>query len=294
MRSVLPKVKKKEEKDQVSIWEQVQSTFQLVGTPWMISVLLVVIFFTALFFVHLTVMDDAAFKYGKSSLEMKSEIPRWVEENGLTTKIRLNTKEVSKAYQGKSFFDEETLGTLHTALMGTHWIKDVSLEKSFPSKIHMSVNFRKPVVAFLYKDYWYTLDAEGYIVPIVEKKGVETLDVVRFIDVPELENRLKPGDMIEISAIKKALKLSTLITERVTSPGKLLRIIFIKDIEEKSFRYKLIFQNGLELLWGNYLSDEEVDRFPTKFLTSEEKLGALFTTLSKNPSQLHINLEFSK
>lgn len=294
MRLILSKAKKKEEEDKISLVERSQLIIQQIGLNWIISFALIIAFFGTLFFIHLTVMNDDLFKFGKNSLEMKSEIPRWMEENGLTTKVRLNTKEVASTYHGKSFFDEDTLGSLHKALMNTHWIKEVSLEKSFPSKIKMTIDFRKPVVAFPYKDYWYSLDAEGYIIPVVEKKGSETLDVIRFVDVPESFRAIKPGNMIEINAIKKALQLSVLISDRVTSPGKLLRVVFIKNDEEKNYRYKLIFQNGLEVLWGNFLLEDEVERFPNKFLTSEEKLGLLFTSLNKNPNQLHVNVEYSK
>jgi hypothetical protein len=158
----------------------------------------------------------------------------------------------------------------------------------------MTINFRKPIVAFLNKDYWYSLDAESFIIPVVEHKGLETLEVVRLVDVPELNQTLKAGELIGVKAIIKAVNLTTLISNRVTSPGKLLRVVFIKDIEEKGYRYKLIFQNGLEVLWGNYLLEDEVERFPGKYLTSEEKLGILFSILDKNPNQLHINVEYSK
>lgn len=293
----MPKVKKKEnkeDKEQISFWERIQVFFSLLGSSYIMGTLLLVFFFSSLYFIHLTVMNDRLFKFDKYSLEMKSELPRWVEENGLTPKIRLNTKEVSTTFSGKSFFDEDTLGSLHTALMGTHWIKEVSLEKSFPSKIHMTIDFRKPIVAFLYKDYWYSLDSDCFIIPVVEHKGRETLDLIRLVDVPELNQSFKPGELIGAESVKKAVSLSILISNRVTAPGKLLRVVFIKDIEETGCRYKLIFQNGLEVLWGNFLLADEVERFPGKYLTSEEKLGVLFTILNKNPAQLHINVEYSK
>ena len=287
-------IKKVIEKEKVSALDKGLNFLNWLGLSWIISIFLFFSFCTIFYFIHLSVIEDPTFIFNKNSLVMKSEIPHWVEENGLTTKIRLNTKEVSKSYSGKSFFDEEALGVLHTALMGTNWVKDVKLEKSFPSKINMTVNFRKPVVAFLYNDFWYTLDNEGISMPVVENKGTEKLNVIRFIDTPQSINSLKAGEKIGVDSIKSSLSLSILISERVTIPGNLLKVIFIKDIEEKNYRFKLFFQNGLEVLWGTYLVDEEVDRFPGKYLTSEEKFSILFGSLGKSPNQLHINVEFSK
>lgn len=289
---------KKTKDEEISFWERITLFISWLNLTYIISFSLILLFFATLYFIHLTVLNDKAFKYHKNSLNMKNELPRWIEENGLTSKIKLNTREVSKTYIGQSFFDGDTLGSLHTALMKTHWVKEVSLEKSFPSKINMTVNFRKPVVAFLVNEFWYSLDAEGFVVPVVERKGAETLDVVRLMDSPEIKHAIKPGELIESKAIKKALNLYLLVAERITSPGKLTKIIFLDDAKENakdnSYRYKLIYQNGLEILWGKFLLDDEVDRFPSKYLTSEEKLALLFTSLGKNPHLLHINVEFTK
>ena len=32
---------------------------------------------------------------------------------------------------------------MHAALLNTHWVKEVSLEKAFPAKIEMVIEFRK-------------------------------------------------------------------------------------------------------------------------------------------------------
>lgn len=289
------KAKDDDEEEKVSFWSSVFSFIASINIVWLISFCMLISFVVFMYFIHTSVTNDPKFIYSKNSLIMKNDTPRWIVENNLATKVQLTSKDVVKSYNGKSFFDEDTLGNLHTALMKTHWVRDVALEKSYPSKIEMTVEFRKPIVAFLNKDNWYTLDFEGCFVPIIEKKGAEKLDLVRFIDVVEDKQYFKPGELIHNKFILKAIQLTNLITNRVTSPGKLLKIVFLNDKnKENEVRFKLIFQNGLEVVWGNFLNEKEVDGFPEKYLNSEEKLAILFTSLHKNPNQLHINVEFSR
>lgn len=286
---------KDDEEEKVGFWSSVFSFIVSIDIVWLISFSMFISFVIFMYFIHTNVSNDPKFIYNKSSLVLKNEIPRWIVDNNLTSKVQLNTKDVMKTYRGKSFFDEDTLGKLHTALMKTNWVKEVSLEKSFPSKIEMVIEFRKPIVAFLNKENWYTLDFEGHFVPIIERKGSENLDLVRFIDVPEDKQSFKPGELINNPSVIKAIQLTNLITNRVATPGKLLRVIFLSEKNnDNEDRFKLIFQNGLEVVWGNFLQENEIERFPEKYLNSEEKLAILFTSLNKNPNQLHVNVEFSR
>lgn len=281
-----------EKKEGASFWSYVVNMISNIRLSWFLGVILVGIFVLLLFFIHTSVIEDARFIYGKNALTMKNDVPRWVDENGLTNKIKLNTKDVSKTYLGKSYFAEDTLINLHTALLNTHWVKKAKLEKSYPANIQMTVEFRKPIVAFLNGDYWYTLDDEYQLVPIVERKGQEQLNIVRLIDTQKIMQPLKPGEKILLDSIQRAIDLSLLITDRFTTSGKLLKIEFIKSQDEKQTNFRLIFQNGLDVMWGNFLREDEIERFPGKFLSSEEKLGLLVTKLNKNPTQLHLNVEF--
>jgi len=258
--------------------------------------LILIPFMVLMFLIDQKVAKANSYLFDENSLSVKNEMPQWLLDYGLYEKIRLNNSRVKKSYLGKSYFNKNILSDLHAQLVKNPWIKEVHLTKIMPNKINANLIFRKPAVSFLVsKKVWYYLDNEIQLLPLKEVNGNEEIPVVRIRGIPFSKNelkRFKPGLKLKKIVLKKSMSLIDEVNARVELPS-FLKEIRVSYLRKRTIpRFKLIFDNGLEVLWGEFLFTEEIDGFPGKQLTTQMKLDQLVKTLNKKPNALFCNVEY--
>lgn len=273
----------------LSGWAKRSSTTLLIA-------FILIPFMGLIFLIDQRVSKANAYLFDEETLSVRNDMPQWVMDYGLYEKIRLNNSRVRKSYLGKSYFDKGVLSNLHSKMIKNPWLKEVHLTKEMPNKIYVNIELREPKVSFLVsKKIWYYLDDDMQLLPLKEINGSQEIPIIRITGVPFTKRELKsfkPGLKLNKTALQKAITLIDEIILREEVPGK-LKEIKVSYLRKKTIpRFKLIFENGLEVLWGEFLFSEEIDGFPGKQLTTQMKLDQLIKRLIKKPNTLYCNLEY--
>jgi cell division protein FtsQ len=140
--------------------------------------------------------------------------------------------------KGKSLLDLP-VSDAQSRLMEIPQIKSVSIAKTFPQKVTISVQERQPAAYWSINNHEYVVDADGYVL----NSGVPDGPAPRIVE-PDSTRIMGPGDRVHPDAVALALRLQE-ESPRILNQS-LATIEYRQDVGVSA-----VFANGMRVTFGD-------------------------------------------
>jgi cell division protein FtsQ len=156
---------------------------------------------------------------------------------GADTLDRQAVVEIS-GLKGKSLLDLP-VGDAQARLMEIPQVKSVSISKTFPQKVTITVQERQPAAFWSVNNHDYVVDADGYVL----NSGVPDGPAPRIVE-PDSTRIMGPGDRVHPDAVALALRLQEESPHILNQ--SLATIEYHQDVGVSA-----VFANGMRVTFGD-------------------------------------------